>query len=394
MLQTAGPLRLHNLTFLPDGEDVVVGRVDVNSYGVFPPDGAALLEQLVAGMPPAAAAEWYERTYGEPVDLAEFLGVLTELEFVADEASAAPSAPPRWQRLGRAMFSRPAWVCYGLLLAAAVAAMVSVPRLTPHVANLFFTDYATLIAVTFFLGQFPLILIHESFHALAGRRLGLHSRLRISRRLYFVVFETNLDGLVVLPRRQRYLPILAGMLADLLVAATLTLLAMATLDRAGEVTVVGAICLALAFATVLRFLWQFYFHLQTDLYVVAVTVLGCQDLQAAARRILRDRFRRLIGRPGLDLAGLHPRDRAVGRWYSWLLLVGYAVTTATLLLLGLPALWRLLGMLAAGLTQGNTGHVVDAVVFLALMFGQFALAGYLAYRARSRRAPAPTHLTS
>lgn len=394
MLQTSGPLRLHDLTFLPDGEDVVVGRVDINSYGVFPPDGAALLQQLVAGMPPPEAAEWYERTYGEPVDLDEFLGVLAELEFTADDAVAAPPAPPRWQRLGRWMFSPLAWVGYAALLVGALAAMITTPQLAPQVANLFYTDYTTVIAVTFFLGQFPLILIHESFHALAGRRLGLHSRLSISRRLYFVVFETNLDGLVVLPRRKRYLPILAGMLADLLVAATLTLLAAATMGPTGRVSLFGAVCLALAFATVLRFLWQFYFHLQTDLYVIAVTALGCQDLQAAARRILRDRFRRLIGRPALDLSGLHPRDRAVGRWYSWLLLVGYALTTAVLIFYGLPALWRLLTLLAHGLTRGSTGQVVDSVVFLTMMLGQFVLAGYLAHRARRRRPPAPTHLTS
>ncbi|MDI1461282.1 hypothetical protein QEZ54_09910 [Catellatospora sp. KI3] len=394
MTQLSEPLRLHDLTFLPDGDDVVVGRVDIDSYGVFPPDGAALLQQLVAGVPPHAAADWYARTYGEPVDLDEFLGVLTELEFTAQDEVIADPKPPRWQRLGRWLFSPVGWVCHGLLLAAAAVAMASTPELIPRVANLFYTDYTTAIALTFFLGQFPLILVHESFHALAGRRLGLHSRLRISRRLYFVVFETSLDGLVVFPRRRRYLPILAGMLADLLVIAVLTLVAAATLGPDGKVGLLGAICLALAFATFLRFLWQFYFHLQTDLYVVAVTVLGCQDLQAAARRILRDRFRRLAGRPGLDLTGLHPRDREVGRWYSWLLLFGYVLTTATLLLFGVPALWRLLTMLWHGLTAGDGGQVLDSVVFLTLMLGQFALAGYLAMRARRLRPAAPTHLTS
>src|SRR5215510_2436789 len=83
VIETSAPLRLHELRFLQDGPDFVVGRVDIDSYGVFPPDGAALLRQLVDGVPPTGAADWYQQTYGEPVDMAEFLGVLTELDFVA-----------------------------------------------------------------------------------------------------------------------------------------------------------------------------------------------------------------------------------------------------------------------------------------------------------------------
>ncbi|MGY2063407.1 hypothetical protein ACW9HQ_51655, partial [Nocardia gipuzkoensis] len=177
-----------------------------------------------------------------------------------------------------------------------------------------------LIALTLFLGQFPLLLLHEGFHGLAGRRLGLRTRLRISNRLYFVVLETRMDGLVVKPRRQRYLPMLAGMLADALAISILTLLAALGLRADGTVAPAAAVCLALAFATSLRLAWQFFFHLRTDLYYVAIVVLGCQDLHAAARMILANRLRRLIGRRVADESSLHPRDRAVGRWYSWLLL--------------------------------------------------------------------------
>ncbi|MCI4066399.1 hypothetical protein MRQ36_29130 [Micromonospora sp. R77] len=382
------PLRVHPLTYLPDGDDVVVGRTDVDSFGVFPPDGAELLRRIAGGMPPAEAANWYAETYGEQVDLEEFLGVLSELDFlVGDVEPAAAPGPVRWQRLGRWLFSRPAWILYAVLLAGAVAVMVDRPRLIPHTDNLFYTDYVTALALTVFLGQIPLILVHESFHALAGRRLGLRSTLRISHRLHFLTFETSLDGLVVVPRRQRYLPMLAGMLADLLLVSVLTLAAAVTLRPDGAPTRLGGFCLALAFLTVLRFAWQFAFYLRTDLYGVVTTVLGCHDLQGAARRVLGNRARRLLGRPPVDESGLHPRDREVARWYSWLLLIGYAVSLGVLALAVVPTTVRTVGMAGTRLLHQSHGisGIADSLIFLTVTVGQLVLVGVLMLRNRRQR---------
>ena len=84
--------------------------------------------------------------------------------------------------------------------------MVRSPELVPSYHDLFFTRYMTVLELVTFLGQFPLILLHELAHALAGRRLGLRTRLSIDRRMYYVVFVTELDGLVTVPRRKRNLP--------------------------------------------------------------------------------------------------------------------------------------------------------------------------------------------
>ena len=46
-----------------------MGRRDIDSYGVFPPDGAALVRELDAGRSVPDAERWYEATYGEKVDI-------------------------------------------------------------------------------------------------------------------------------------------------------------------------------------------------------------------------------------------------------------------------------------------------------------------------------------
>ncbi len=219
------PLRLHPLTYLEEGDEVTVGRADTDSYGLFPPDGAALVRYLEAGNSPRAAAQWYREQYGEEVDVEEFLDVLEELDLlVPDGEEAAAAQTVGWQRLGRALFSPLAWLGYALLIGGAIAAVVRHPALGPSYNHLFFTRSSlTLLTLGIVLGQIPFLLLHESFHALAGRRLGLNSKLSIGRRFYYVVFVTSLDGLVAVPRRKRYLPMLAGMLLDVLVLAALTL---------------------------------------------------------------------------------------------------------------------------------------------------------------------------
>ena len=392
------PLRFHPLSFLDEGDEVVVGRADVDSYGVFPRDGVALLEELRSGRTVGEAAVWYEESYGRPVDIDGFVATLGQLGFTRDAATAGdhaePEAPPpppvRWQRLGRALFSAPAWLCFAALIAAAVAVCLVDPRFVPRPENVFFVEYLIVVELTIFLGQLPLSLLHELFHVLAGRRLGVRSRVRLAQRLHFVVFETALDGLVLVPRGQRYLPMLAGLLADVVIMAVLTLAAYLMRGPDGDLPLAGGVCLALAFTTLPRIAWQFYFFLRTDVYYLVTTVLECVDLQTTTRELLQNRVNALLGRRGrlVDPDRWHPRDRRVARWYAPLYVAGYAVSIGMLLVVVLPLAWQFFSS-ALGrvfLDQAVTPtHFWDSALLLTLTVLQLALAGWLALRDVRRR---------
>ncbi|MDG6105518.1 hypothetical protein Daura_13780 [Dactylosporangium aurantiacum] len=382
-----GPVALHDLRFLDEGDRVVVGRTDCDSYGVFPPDGAALLRELAGGRPPQDAAAWYTDRYGEPVDIDEFLDTLRELSFV-NTGDAGTAAPPRWQRLGAALFSPAAWVCYGALVAAAVAVCVADPRLVPARGHVFFTDYLLVVELTLLFGQLPFVVLHELFHLLAGRRLGLHSSMHLGHRLYFLVAETKLDGLVVVPRRQRYLPILAGVVADVLAACALTVVAWLSRHPDGTLPVAGRACLAIAFMCLLGVLAQLYFFLRTDVYHLVTTVLGCVDLHTTARQLLHNRLWRLLGRTDrlADETRWDPRDAAAARWYAPLYAAGYAAMLAVLVSVALPLAWRFLGTAVAAVTDPAVpaARFWDALLFLAASAGQLVLAAALAVRDRRR----------
>lgn len=386
-------LRFYPLTFVTEASGVTIGRLDIDTYADFPPDGAALLKQLQAGLAPQEAAAWYQQRYGESVDMQDFLSILHDLQFIQESDGSQGTMAEvvagrvRWQWLGQALFSPLAWIVYALMFIVVGYDMVRFPQLIPSTQNLIFTQYATLNTLVLFLGQFPGLLFHESFHALAGRRLGLPSRLGIGRRLIFVVFETSLSGLWSVSRRARYLPFLAGMLADSLLFAGLTLFAGATLLPNGALSPLGAVSLALAFTTLLRLQWQFYFYLRTDIYYIFTHATGCVNLQDTTQRYLRNILFRLLGRRDKmeDPEVWHPRDRQIARWYAPLYLLGCLFTIGATVLVVIPVTLHFLFISATHIMTGvgtDASQFWDGLTFLLLTAAQFLVVGFLYRRER------------
>jgi hypothetical protein len=382
-------LAFHELTFVPEGDEVVVGRKDTGDYVVLPADGARLLSHLVAGTDPDSAAEWFEATFGEPVDMAEFLETLDELGFVRSvESAPAPHTagqPVRFQRLGRVLFSPAAFAAY-LVLAVVWAWTVSEHHdLLPRPSHMFFTGSLVVVQLTVLFGQLPLVFLHEGYHALAGRRLGLPSRLGVGNRLIYVVFETTMNSVMSVPRRQRYLPFLAGMISDVVQVSVLDLFAQWTRDADGSLSLAGRVALAFAFTVFMRLAWQFQFYLRTDLYYVFATALNCYDLHDASSALLRNRIWRWLRRPdrAADEQQWTERDRRVGRWYGPFMAVGLLVCVCIALFGSLPVAVEYGVLIFRRLAAGKLdASFFDALVSLLMNISTLVLPMYLARRKR------------
>jgi hypothetical protein len=381
-----GPLLFHPLTIHDDGDEVVVAREGAETYDVFPADGAALLSRLRQGATPAEAATWYQGCYGEPVDMAEFVEALHVLGYVRTgpvEPVEGTRTPLAWQRLGRTVFSLPAVIACVCVMAVAVVACALDPRMVPTHDDVFFTRSLLLIEVTVLVGQLPLTVIHELAHFLAGRRIGVPSRIRVAHRFTVVVFETVLDGLVMLPRRQRYLPMLAGILADLVVMGALVDIAWILRSFSGGGGIAPTVCLALAFTTLPRILWQFFVFLRTDVYYLLATALRCDDLDGAGRDALRNWFWGRRKRPDRVIAAERwsNRDWRAGRAFAPVLVAGYAAMIATLAGLVGPLALQFVERALDSL-QGGGPWRWDAIAVLALNLAQPVAARMLAWKAR------------
>ncbi|MEW1863797.1 hypothetical protein AB0399_26070 [Streptomyces sp. NPDC088194] len=396
---TRKPILFHPLVYLEDGDGVTIGRADIDSYAIFPPDGAQLVRWLEGGATADEAARRYRDTYGESADVEDVLAALEELGFTRTvDEEPAETAPLRWQRLGRATFSPYAWFCYAALAVTAVVLMARSPSLVPRSHDLVFSSYYSLVNLTLLVAVTPLIALHEIFHALAGRRLAIRSRLSMSYRFYFLVVETALDGLVAVPRRKRYLPILAGMLADVLVLCALVVLADVLGGTGSHPSLAGRVCLGVAFATFTRLLWQFFFYLRTDIYVLITTMLGNVDLHGVALRTLRNRVNRLLGRRDkiTDLSTAHPVDLKAARWYAWLVLAGYTISLSTTLFALLPVFVHMCVNSVERFTSGGASalRLLDSVVFLVLLLTQTLLPLWIALRDRARRRSEAVHVVA
>ncbi|MFG2351722.1 hypothetical protein [Streptomyces phaeochromogenes] len=382
-------VEFHPLTFVDEPDGVVVGRSDTQSYAVLPDDGAALLRRLASGMTPEEAAQWYHTEFGESVDMTDFLDTLRELGFVREGTDEPAGLPPlRLRRLGAWAFSPAAWLAYTALVAAGVVMLVTHPGVRPHADHVFFSPSLVVVQVSLALAQVPAVSWHEFFHVLAGRRLGVPTRLSMSRRLYFLVVETDLDGLYSVPRRKRYVPFLAGMLADVLLFSALTLLAVS-----GPSWAAGP-ALAVAYTTLLRLAWQFYFFLRTDLYYVLTTLLGCSALHEATSVYLRTKLSRLPGvRPPDrgDVSAWSPRDRLMAPWFALVTVCGVGFLLATAVLAVVPLLWGFATRIGPELAHGTAGGAGfwDSVVSLTLFVAEVALLVLVSRREAARKGSQP-----
>jgi hypothetical protein len=393
---TEQPLQLHDLSFVSEGDEVVVGRLNTGSYAVFPADGAELLRRLGEGMPLSQASAWYERNFGEPVDVDEFATTLTELGFVREpgtERDPVRAVRRRWP--GRVVFSPAAWTCYAVIAALWLLAARRNGALLPHPSQFFFAGSLVLVQAVVITAQVPLLFWHEGFHILAGRRLGLPSRMRVSNRLMYIVFETQLNGLNSVPRRARYLPFLAGLVGDGIMFCSLGLIADLSRPGSGAYPLAGRLCLALAFTVAMRMAWQLQLYLRTDLYYVFATALNCHDLHDASTALLRNRIWHALGRTHrvVDEQQWTPRDRKVAALYGPFIILGAFVMVLITVFGSFPVARQYVATIARDLVNSPlSAHFWDGLASLSFNVAQIAALIVLSRRKRRQLAGRRPHL--
>ncbi|MET8278855.1 hypothetical protein [Micromonospora sp. NPDC005174] len=354
MTDATSTVRLRPLTVVEEGTDVLVGDPERGTYVAMPAVGGVVIRALLDGAPLAEAAERGEAFAGEPVDLEDFVAVLTELGFVESDQASAPvrtaavqqrswtAGPPA--ALVRPLFSRVAWVVYAAAAIGVVACLLVRPDLWPRPTDLLLTDDLGASLLIMLPVTYALVAVHEAWHWLAARALDLRTRFGIDRRLFFLVFETDLSQLWSVPRRRRYGPQLAGLAVDMVLLAALLV---------GQL-VLGPVrpLPALVFVLVASTLWQCMVFLRTDLYAVLVTAIGCRDLWRVKSLLLRRAFGRLDERQRAELDRADPHDVRVGAWFRWVWLAGCLLAAGYFVLFYLPLLRYAADWAADGFAAG------------------------------------------
>lgn len=396
----ASALRVRPLTVVEHGEDYLIGDAERGTYIVVPPVGVTVIELLRSGRPVTEITVAAAESSGMDVDVADFAEALCELglaepaEGPALQASAAPEplagfrVVPARRRWAPLVVGLPAWLFAGLAFLVCVVGFAVRPGLWPSVADAFPLGTPILSVITLTAVTCVLRGLHELCHWLAARAEGVAAKVRIDRRLYFLVFETDLTGLWGLPRRRRYWPLLIGLGFDTVVLAIVLALRLAA--QAGfwhPPSGLAKILAAVTLVQVVGICMQFFVFMRTDVYAVVLTATGCSNLWSVTRLMLR----RYLGlaRPAhqAELEEAHPRDRAVARWYVWLYVAGTLLAMWFFVAYFVPATLHVVRWIAATVASADPhrGAFWEALGFSVVLLWPELLTLWVAVRDVGRK---------
>ncbi|MFJ6063400.1 hypothetical protein ACIQHU_10230 [Streptomyces tendae] len=384
---------LHDLAVRRDRDEWIVGRMTTRTFVALPAAGARAVELLGAGLSVGRTEESLRAETGEEFDIADFVGDLAALGFVARIGDhAVPDAdPPRaslpWLRPRHVRLALHPVIplLVGALLAAAAVVLVRRPDLLPGYRDLLWSRHGSVVLLSGAAAGWTLLLAHELAHLVTARAAGVPGKMRLGTRLQFLVMQTDISGIELASRRHRLTAYLAGIALNLSVASSLVLiLALTEPGTTAHRLLAAALLLAL-----LPLPFQCMVFTRTDLYFVLQDLTGCRDLYGdglayaryRARRSVRSvrsmrtvrTVRRGVGAGDRDddpSARLPAHERRAVRLYSVVLVVGTAACLTFMAAVTLPVDVALLVRAVRGLGPGHglAGNA-DAVTVLVVLGG-------------------------
>lgn len=408
-----------------EGEEIVIGRVDTGVFLALPPDAVEILDSLAQGKTVGEAQDLYLKNHGEVPDVEDLLQFLQSKGFVrpsvkkdqkAEPAPPAPgpasapvpaadAEPPQIryhftnvpQSLAERLFGRTSLTICAFVMALAGLVALREPSLVPGRDALYFSEHSTFKTLLLILMGYTTVFIHEMGHLLAARAAGVPSRLGIGHRMWILVAETDMTGLWSVPKRKRYLPMLAGPLIDVVSASAILLLLFAESRRWIALPgLVHQLCAAMFFVYMMRLLWQCFFFVRTDFYYVIATFFGCKSLMRDTQVFLGNQFRRLFSGNQVDQSRVPKSEMRVIRAYAWVWLIGRINAFIFLFFVTIPVATKYLqsssGTLLSGFSQGSYAFfdalfvVIFYIVPLGIGFGLWIRSMTRRWRQGSARA--------
>jgi len=323
-----------------EGDEAIIGRLETGTFLSVPRQAVDVLEFLAEGKTVGEAAESYRERYGELPDVGDFLVVLEAKGLVEpnDGTSATGKTPgilvgrPK-KRYHLAHFPQPlaarifsSRVIYSCVALIAIATFLFITDgfVRPAFSDIYFSDHRTIIFLFLVFVSYGSVVIHEIAHLIAARSIGVNARIGFGNRLYDLVVETDLTGLWSVPKRQRYLPLMAGCLLDALVSALLIFMMFAQEKHLIALQPLTLhIWKAILLTYVTRVFWQWFLFVRTDYYYILATWLNCKNLLGDTEAFVKNQIARLIPQVStVDQTSIPARERQILPYFSVIWVAG------------------------------------------------------------------------
>jgi len=338
---------VHPFTRQPDGSEIIIGSRGKGPYLAVAPEAVEVLDLLAEYGSVERVSDLFEKKYGvvpaldDLISSLEANGIVTrQLAAAGQTTESAGSPAPEADLQSGHLFGFPQWIARLLFSPAAIAFFVLVilsacavmTWVIPRPKDLYFTRHQALgfllVTALSYLGVF----IHECAHLIAANASGINSRFGWGQRLWFFVAETDLTGMWSLPKKKRYLPLLAGLLIDAVSGSVLVLVLFAYHHGWLDVPAFGVrLITALIVTYALRLLWQCFFFVRTDLYYVIATACNCRNLMADTETFMKNQLARVLPQISVVRQSHIPKlERRVIRAYALMWVLGRAAAFITL----------------------------------------------------------------
>ncbi len=341
------------LSVQSEGSEYLIGNGKLEEFYQFPAEGLKIIQLLQRGENIANIKRICAEELSESVDVDDFITLLLDIEFIFRpgeeiryyEKIKETGQDKRWTfkarpQLAKAFFSLPALGIYLAIIGYAIWSAIQMPQLRFNPSALYFPKNVTIALVSLLILQFFTVVLHEFGHMLAAARHGIDSKVGLGTRLWIIVVETDLSGLFALPKNQRYLPMWAGMLVDVLTIALLTLFIKFLFAQEADgffIQLMQALILQVLFTIV----WQFNIFIRTDVYFVLCNYFSYPNLDSEARVYVKNMLNRLsfglFGQAG-DIAN-HPRLHIL-KLFSVIWLLGRVFALSILFFVIFPTVFK------------------------------------------------------
>lgn len=342
------------LSVQKEGESYYIGNAELDEFYQFPEEGLNIIRMLQGGASVATIETTLAQTSDESIDVREFIDTLLEIGFIHPEAErhrfqesveAVRNTDKRLvfranPRIARMVFSWPSLALYLGIVGYAAYSAIQDPQLRLNLEAFYLERNLTLTLVVLLLMYAFTASLHELGHMLAAARQGVDSRLGFSNRLWDIVAEADMTGLLALPREKRYLPMAAGMLVDVFSIAAITLILKWLFANSPNGFAIQLLQ-ALALQITISITWQFNIFLRTDVYYLICNYFGYADLNAQAYHFYQNQLHAFsFGLLGKRTEPLKPQQVIIARTFFAIWLLGRIASIGFLVLILIPTLYR------------------------------------------------------
>lgn len=354
-------IEMHELVFHKENEaEVVIGRTETNTFILLPAIGHETIELIQRGLTIGETEHNLYQKYIEPFDVSAFVEELIEdhkLVYRLDgnivNSRVQIQEHFTWlhAKTGRFFFNPISYFMYFAILLSAAGIVFLHPAYIPSYKDFLLTP-STPLNITFSLAAaWFLLFLHEFAHLISARSLGVNCRIGLGHRLIFPVAETDMSGIVVVPRNQRYSAFIAGMCWDIVFLSAgvwlewLHDLQMIVMNENVLYTIRLINCNLTALI-----LFQFLFFMKTDLYYVFTNYFRCPNLLEHTFLYFKCRFN---SNPQLteQWDEVSVMEKKIIYGFAWFYMVGGLVTVTIWILVQLPNLYRFISASIAQMSK-------------------------------------------